>query len=204
MQELPKIRDHRIRQETNWPNKSTQCYDTELEVTAVTRIGGGSATATTRAMGASGNVVMPVLSFAANVDNDCNFTFHVPEELCPNFPARIRFMWLPGASYTTGNYHFVLDYLVKDEEFTAVNTGTPTTLQYDVSTTSDPLLDAVTLRENEFATDIWLLPDHTITCHFYRDVSEDNGDDVAHVRFFELHYKRYRVGSKIGPIQKPW
>lgn len=199
MREQVKNRDRRIRQEVNWPTINSPVVSTDMRIDAYARLGGGSATAATRAVGASGSIVAPVLDFPSNADTQAFFMIYAPEDLAVAYPCHLEVVWVPGASYTSGNFSLNIDYLIKNEE-ESLATGAPTTLTMDITPT-----DAVTTREDRFSTDIYLSSvDTIIYCRFWRDVSEDNGDDGAEVLFWEFGYKAYRAGSKMHPAQKPW
>ena len=178
--------------------KSSQVFDNEVRVDPRGGVGGGSATVGTRAIGASGSIVIPIISFSASVSQNDNFVIHVPMDLDPSRPVRMRMMWIPGASWSTGNYLWKLDYIVKHET-AAVNTGDPTTLTINVTPAN-----ATTMREDEWTTNIYVNLFEAIYCRLWRDVANDNGDDVGQVSYLELYYKAFRSGTRIHPGQKPW
>lgn len=163
----------------------------EYKVEAVTTTLGASApTSTTRAAGASGGVLVPVLRFSNTVQQDIYFIFHAPEGIDETFPCEFHLMWIPGASWSAGNYLWKIEYLVKDENGAAINTGTPTTISVDVTPAS-----AVNLIETHFADTVTVAAEQLVFAHLYRDVAGDNGDDVADVTFVEVEYALKALGE---------
>lgn len=156
----------------------------EYRVEAVSSVLGTSApTVSTRAIGASGGVKAPVLQFSKTTQNDCYFEIHAPSDLIDAHNVAFHVMLGPGAAWTTGNFMIKLEYLTKNGTGASTATGTPTTIQYDYTPGA-----ATDLTEVEFVSTIDLNAEQTLICHFYRDVANDNGDDVLSVRFFELNY----------------
>ena len=143
-----------------------------------------------RAVGASGGVLVPVLQFSKTTQNDIHFEVHMQADCDTSAAVHFHIMWFPGASWTTGNFMWKLEYLVRDSSGTALNTGTPTTISADVTPSA-----ATNMIETEFAADITLTADdQVLECHFYRDVANDNGDDVGELRFCEIHYTVNKLG----------
>jgi hypothetical protein len=106
-------------------------------------------------------------------------------------------MWLPGAGWTAGNYVWKLEYIVKDETGVPYNTGASTTISMDVTPSN-----ATDLIETIYTSVIDLDFDQTLSCHFYRDVANDNADDTGDFRFAEIYYYSDRLGQEItrGPF----
>ena len=67
--------------------------------------------------------------------------------------------------------------------------GAPTTIDADV--TPGATTDII---ETEFATSIDIGLEQVLWCRFWRDVANDNGNDVGEVRFCEIEY----VANKLG------
>lgn len=151
--------------------------------------GAGSPTDENRAVGASGTVLLPVTKFSKTTQNDVYFVFHAPSDLDATVPVHFHFMWLPGASWTTGNYLWKMEYLTKNENGAAYNAGAPATVQADVTPAN-----ATDTIETEIATDITLAAEQMLWGHFYRDVAGDNGDDTGDLIFFELEYTADKLG----------
>lgn len=145
-----------------------------------------------RAIGASGGVLKPVIQFSKTVQEDIYFEFHAPYAMDESDPCHFHLVWLPGAGWTSGNYVWKLEYLVKSEN-DSITTGTPTTIVQDITPTS-----ATTMIETEFPDSIsFTAPDQVLICHFYRDVASDNADDVGEVNMLEIHYKKNKQGENI-------
>ena len=145
-------------------------------------LGAGAPTATTRAVGASGSVKVPVLSFSKTVAQETYFEIHIPTDCDGTVNVEFHLMWFPGASWTTGNYLWTLDYLVKDDSGGDLSAGTPTPLQ-ETATPNN----ATDIIETVFQTTIDAGPEQVIWCRLYRDIA-DNADDTGHVRFCEIEY----------------
>lgn len=143
-----------------------------------------------RAVGASGGVLIDVQQFSQIQQNDVYFEFHPPKELQTTTPVQFHLMWLPGAAWTVGNYLWKLEYLLMDED-AAYNTGTPQTIEMDVTPAN-----ALNMIETEFTTTIPITDrEQILMCHFYRDVAGDNADSTGDVNFFEIKYRIDRLGS---------
>lgn len=147
-------------------------------------------TESTRAVGVSGSVLMPVLQFSKTSQNDVYFVFHSPEDMDWSLPAHFHLMWQPGASWTAGNFLWKLEYLVLDGNGATLLSGTPITISKDITP-----VNATTNREDSFVGDIVLTVDQIMISHFYRDTANDNGNDVGSVLAFELHYISNKRGE---------
>ncbi len=159
-------------------------YKFEVIIPEVSTVLGASApSASTRAIGASGGVKAPVLQFSKTTQNDVYFEIHAPKDLVNEQSVYFHVMAFPGAGWTSGNFMLKLEYLVKNEYTGVTNTGTPTTIFYNYTPVA-----ATEFAELEFTDAINLNRDETLVCHFYRDVANDNGDDVISIRFFEIEY----------------
>lgn len=163
--------------------------EARVEVARLTP-GSSSPTATTRAAGASGSVVVPVMRFSKTVEQDVNFIFHPENGIDATYACAFHIMWIPGASFSSGNVMWKIDYLVKNENDSAVNTGTPTTIQANVTPSS-----AVNTIETEFATTFTIAASQIAFVRLYRDVANDNGDDVADLMFVEVEYALVALGE---------
>lgn len=151
--------------------------------------GSAAPTDALRAIGASGGVLKPVTQFSKTTQQDVYFVFHAPYSCDFSDPVHFHLLWLPGSGWTTGNYVWKLEYLVKNEN-DPYNTGTPTTISVNVTPA-----DATHIIETEFTDNITLTADdQTIICHFYRDVASDNADDTGDVAFFEMHFTKNKQG----------
>lgn len=159
---------------------------------------GASAPPTTlRDMGASGGLKEPVVQFSKTTQQDTYGVFHPPSNIDSSEDIEVHLMWVAGDGWTSGNYMWCLEYLVKDEDLsmgTDVNMllGTPTTICEDVTPTN-----ANSFIETEFSSTIDVNLEQTLSVHFYRDVANDNGDDTGDVRFFEAEYVVNSLGEPI-------
>ena len=153
--------------------------------------GAAKPTATVRAIGASGGVRIPVDSYSKTTQNDQDILFHSMHDTDGGVDVTFHLIWIPGAAWTAGNYMWKLEYLVKNESGN-LTTGAPTTIQADV--TPSNATDSI---ETEFVSTIDLGPDQLLCGHFYRDVANDNADDVGEVMFFEIEYTANSLGEAI-------
>jgi hypothetical protein len=153
-----------------------------------TKKGASAPTEALRDIGASGGVKESIFQFSKTTQNDVYFAFHSPiVGLDENYAIDFRVMWIPGDAWTSGNFMWKLEYLLKKEDAifgdADTSTGTPTTISMDV--TPDNAVDYI---ETQFEDTITLKEEDVLICHFYRDVANDNGDDHGDVRFFEIKY----------------
>jgi len=165
----------------------------EVRIEAVTATKGSSAPGSaTRAVGASGNVLTPVLTFSKVSQQDCYFIFHVPSDIDATQAVHFHLMWEPGAAWTTGYYLWKLEYLVMNEDGTTLLAGTPDTISSGQITPAN----ATTNIETEYTDDITVAADQQMVCHFYRDIA-DTADDIGEVTFFEFEYTLRSLGEAI-------
>ena len=155
-------------------------------------LGAGAPTATTRAVGASGSVKVPVLSFSKTVEQETYFEIHVPADCDGTVNVAFHLMWFPGASWTTGNYMWKLDYLVKEDSGGDLSAGAPTTIYADVTPSA-----ATDTIESTFSATIDAGPEQVIWCRLWRDVANDNADDTGEVRFCEIEYTVDKLGEPL-------
>lgn len=141
-----------------------------------------------RDIGASGGVKKEVLQFSKTIQNDAYTEFHTPHSLDGSENVAFHLMWIPGAAWTTGNYIWKFEYVVKNED-DPTNTGTPTTITMDVTPAN-----AIDMIETVFSTTIDIGPNQLLIGHFYRDVGSDNADDVGEINFFEVEYTQDKLG----------
>lgn len=163
----------------------------EYKIEGVRTVLGASApNSTTRAVGASGGVLMAVLEFSKTEQQDIYFVFHAPEGIDETFNCEFHLMWVPGASWSTGNYLWKIEYIIKAEYGGDVSAGTPTTISMDVTPTS-----AVQLIETHFTDTFNLAESEIVFAHLYRDVAGDSGNDVGDVFFVEVEYALKALGE---------
>ena len=165
-------------------SKSPSVYkEILIPVTRLQSSGVSAPTLTVRAAGASGGIKVPILSFSKTSEQEVYTEMHMPTDVDGSVNVSFHLMWVPGASWTSGNYMWKLEYLVKNEFGVAINAGSPTTIEESVTPAN-----AVDLIETEFSDTIDAGPDQVIMARFYRDVANDNGNDVGDVRFIEIEY----------------
>ena len=156
-------------------------------------LGASAPTKALRPIGASGGVKCAVLQFSKITQQDIYFEIHVPAAAMPvATDAEIHLMWIPGAGWTSGNYVWKVEYLVKAEDSDST-IGTPTTISEDV--TPDNADDFI---ETEFSTKVLdTVAEDIVHCHLYRDVASDNADDVGELMFIELLYTSNLSGEPV-------
>jgi hypothetical protein len=157
-----------------------------------TTLGASAPTNATRAVGASGSIKIATLQFSKVTMQEIYFEVHAPSDINSNTDVHFHLMWIPGAGWTAGNYMWKLDYLVKADSGAVSNTGAPTTIQADVTPAN-----AINTIETEFVTAINLDFEQVLWCRLWRDVANDNADDVGEVRFCEVEYTSKRLGEPI-------
>lgn len=160
-------------------------------VVPVSRLTSGASapTLTTRAVGASGTVKIPVLSFSKTTEQETYGEIHIPSDNDDSINVSLHLMWIPGAGYTTGNYAWNFTYLVKNDDGDD-SVGVP----LNVSATVTPT-NATQLIETHFATTIDANAQQVIQFRFFRDVAADNADDTGEVRFLEVEYTANKLGE---------
>lgn len=137
----------------------------------------------TESIGASGNILLPSLAFdptGGGADEESFFVLHVPSNADGSVDTEFHLMWKPDSGWGSGNYRWVLEYLVKDED-ADFTTGTPTTIFEDV--TPSNANDGI---ETEFSSTIDAGPDQIILCRLSLEKAESSADDDGHVYFVEL------------------
>lgn len=146
-----------------------------------------------RAIGASGGVLKPMIQFSKTTQQDIYFEFHAPYSIDTSYPTTFHLVWAPGTGWTSGNYVWSLEYLIKNET-EALNTGTPIIISTNITPTN-----ANNLIETQFSGNITFTgDDQIIVCHLYRDVSADNADDVGEVNMIEMNFVRNSQGENIS------
>lgn len=155
------------------------------------RNGASAPTEGLRALGASGGVQVPVLSFSQTTQQDVYFEFHAPIDLDPAKPVHFHMMWGPATGWTSGTYIWRCEYLVKNEDGATLLAGTPTTISQTITPAN-----ATTWRETEYPDDITLGLSQVMVAHFYRDVA-DTGNAAGEVRWWELEYTSNKLGEYI-------
>lgn len=154
------------------------------------RLGSSAPVATARIIGASGSIRVPCIQFSPTLVQEVYMEFHAPSDLDPTKPVHLHLMWQPSAGWTTGNYSWKFEYLVKNENGSTILAGTPTTIAISVTPAN-----ATTFREDEYPDNITLGLDQVIMARFYRDTAADNANQNGEVRWWELEYTSNRLGE---------
>lgn len=175
---------------TTRPARRWEWYEERISALGV-RLGAGAPTAATRQFGATSGVLAPTLDFSSVTNQLVEFVWHAPEDLNSDMPAYIHVMWIPGASWTAGNYSLSLEFIVKAENGT-VGAGATTNVAMSVTPAN-----GTTLIETEFsAYPITIGADQMLSVRFYRNTLTDNGDDVLQLLFIEIEYARWLDGRR--------
>lgn len=153
------------------------------------RNGASAPTIALRQIGSSTDMLTPVVQFSKTTQQDVYFIIHGPKEEDDTQDVAFHIMWVPGANWTTGNYMWKLEYIIKTVG-NSLGLVASTTIQANITPTS-----ASILREDAFASAIGLNSEQLMFCHFYRDVANDNGDDTGDVLFFEIEYFANKLGE---------
>jgi hypothetical protein len=143
-----------------------------------------------RQVGASGNVYEQVASFSATVDQECFLTYSARADIDGSESVSFRVIWRPGASWTSGNYIWKIEYLVMGDNADRT-AGTPTTSSVDVtpSNANNGILST-------FLTAIDLNANDVLFLRFYRDAVTDTGNDVGDVELFQIVYTANSLGEQ--------
>ena len=143
-------------------------------------------------VGVSGNILAFNYAFdPANGDDEAVFwTSYIPKDIDDTQNIQFYVGWFPDSGWGSGQYRWVLEYLVRDADDmygadVDRTAGTPTVIYEDVTP--------------ENATDMILTPfydpntidadkNQVIFFHMYLDASESDADDDAHVLYTVLEY----------------
>ena len=175
-------------QDTFYPGWGTWENEYIVPVSA-TKVPAGSPPGTElEDVGASGDVQENVLAFGTISDEEIFVTIHAPPDIDSSQDVVFVIMWRPDPNWTSGNYMWALEFIVKEEEDVSSATGAPTTIKVDV--TPDNADDYI---ETEFASTIDLNKDQVLIARFYRDTALDDADDDGLLRFFEIEYMAFKI-----------
>lgn len=159
---------------------------------AVSAVKGNSAPANTlRSVGSSGTLLKPMISFSQTIQQDIYFEFHSPYAMDYTSPADFHLVWAPGTSWTSGNYIWKLEYLVIDEDAN-LSLRTPITISMNITPTNKNIIETEFIDLINFTDD-----DQILVAHLYRDVANDNANDVGDVDILEMNYYKNKQGEKI-------
>lgn len=163
-----------------------------LDVDAIRKGASPPADEVTESVGASGNIKIPSLAFgvAGGSDEEVFFIMHAVDHLDNTANVQFHILWKPDQNYTTGDYRWVLEFLVKDEHEGDLSLGTPTTLNEDVTPSN-----ANDIIETEWSTLIDANADDVIFCRLSVDKSESSADGDAHLMYVEIAFTVDKIGE---------
>ena len=153
------------------------------------------------AIGASGNIVAHNYAFnAASGDEEVFFHVIMPNDIDDTYNVQFRIGWFPDSGWGSGDYRWVLEYLVRDIDDmygTDVDrtAGTPTVIYIEetpVNATDlleTPFYDPNTIDANK---------NQVIFCRLFLDSSESGADDDAHLYYTMMQYASDTPGPTIG------
>lgn len=154
------------------------------------RVGASAPTAAFRQIGTTVTMLAPVYAFSKTTQQDLYWMVYTKPNIDISENITMSIVWLPGAAWTAGNYKWVLEYIVKTETGN-ISTGASTSINVDVTPSN-----AYTTREDNFSATIDVTDVNTLVyCHLYRDVANDNADDVGELLFVEAVYTINKLGE---------
>ena len=139
---------------------------------------------------------MPVKQFATSVQADVVYKTLVLPRNSMYKPSGIDVYlgWVPGASWTSGNYSWKLGYLGKARNGATLGSGSHAEVELDV--TPD---DATTLREDKITSISVADAIEVITFRFYIGVGGSTADDVGEMAWIRFAYTAWRNGGRMHP-----
>jgi hypothetical protein len=154
------------------------------------------------AIGASGNILGYNYAFNPASGSDEEVFFHViiPDDIDEAQDVQFRVGWFPDSGWGSGDYRWVLEYLVKDsDDMYGPNVdrtaGVPTTIYID-----EAPANAVDVIESVFydPNTIDANRNQVIWCRLSLDASESSGDDDAHLYYAMFQYASDSSGTPQG------
>lgn len=173
-----KVRDLMVKktERTRW-----EWGEETIRATALT-LGATAPTLSSRLLDTGSVIAAPTLDFSSVTTQNVFYLWHVPKNLNSNQPIYFHVMWIPGASWTSGNFYLQFYYRSELENAT-LPYGTYTVQNADVTPTS-----ATKIIETEYPLGYSVNPDDLLGIMFRRNVSLDNGNDVLQLFFLEIKY----------------
>ena len=142
---------------------------------------------------------LPVKQYAVATEGDVqHLLWLLPTEMYKPDGVDVYLGWLPGASWTSGDYNFYLQYLGKSWPDGTVGSGTVTSIYIDQTPA-----DATTLREDKLGSMTVASTDDAIGMRIFTNVSGCSADDVMEVAYVRFQYTAWRGGTAMHPQQKP-
>lgn len=148
----------------------------------------------TLVVGSGTNIETHTLAFnpSANPnDEEVFFEIHMPADVDGSVNVHFHLMWFPDPNWTTGNYKWDMEYIVKEED------GTRTTGSSTIITESVTPDNATDFIETEFSTTINADAQQVIYCRLSLDASESGADDDGHITFGEIEYTANKFGEAL-------
>ena len=152
------------------------------------------------AIGASGNIVAYNYAFnAAAGDEEVFFHVIIPNDIDDTYNVQFRVGWWPDSGWGSGNYRWVLEYLVRDiDDMYGPNVdrsaGTPTVVYIDETpANATDLIESPFYDPNTIDAD----KNQVIFCRLFLDSSESSADDDAHLYYTVMQYASDTPGPTI-------
>lgn len=140
-------------------------------------------TSAVRTIGSDAVVPIPVKQFSTSAYHILCCEVPIPRDAKRETSAlTLGLLWVPGASWSAGNYVWAVDYQVK-----ATNGDLSTTASTRITADVTPT-DAVTSIETEFADTINVTRGDVLAVRLFRNYTADSGNDVAELRALKLKY----------------
>lgn len=146
----------------------------------------------TESMGASGNIKIPSLAFgvAGGGDEEVFFILHMGKGCDGTVDVQFHLIWKPDQNWSSGDYRWVLEYLVKDASGGDASAGTPTIVNEDTTPAN-----ANDIIETEFTGTIDAGPNQLVFCRLSLDKSESGADADGHLLFVETEFTIDKLGE---------
>lgn len=160
-----------------------------------------SASAPTKAHRDFGNTAqpeLPVYQFSQSTDQYLSALWVLPAEFYHIDGISIYIGWLPGASWTSGDYKWYVELNGANRNGYTISSATKASQAYEV--TPD---NATTLREDYVVN--WkpiTAGQGLMGCSIWLDASESSANDVGELAWVRYQYTAWRAGTDLHPMQK--
>ena len=142
-------------------------------------------------IGASGNIVAYNYAFnEAAGDEEVFFHVIMPNDIDDTYNVQFRIGWWPDTNWGSGDYRWVLEYLVRDIDNMYGpdmnrEAGTPTVIYIDeLPDNSNDLIESPFYDPNTIDAN----KNQVIFCRLFLDSSESSADDDAHLYYTMMQY----------------
>ena len=136
-----------------------------------------------------------VKQFAASVAADVVYGNYVlPSDIYRPKSVDVYLGWVPGASWTTGNYAWKFGYLAKAKNGSTLGSGTHTEATLDVTPSN-----ATTLREDKITTVSLADTDGILGMRLYIGIGSSTANDVGEAAWVRFEYTAWRNGGRMHP-----